>query len=85
MQSDDRQKQQKPDHGQKRNNNSTKKKGNQRLEMTEQVFTVSKADFERLNNWKADKAKQSKGSSKAFKPSTTSSTRSSGICYKFQN
>jgi hypothetical protein len=72
MRSNDRQKHQKSDQGQKRNNNNNnKKKGLKRSEKSDQVFTVSKAEFERLNNSKADKAKQGNGNNKVSKPSTT--------------
>jgi hypothetical protein len=86
MRSDDRQEHPRPDQGQRRNNNNNKKKqGNQRSDKSDQVFTVSKADFENLNSWKADKAKQGKGNNKVSKPSASMSTRSNGICFDFQN
>jgi hypothetical protein len=63
MRTDDRQEHQKSDNNQRNNNENNKKKnkGNQRSERSDQVFTVSKADFERLNNWKANKFKQGDG------------------------
>ena len=54
-------------------------KGNQHLDKTDQVFTVSKANFEKLNSWKANKSKQGKGNHKESKPSAQSSIKSNGI------
>ena len=84
MRTDERQDQSRPDHGQKKNNKN-KKKVNQHSDKTDQVFTVSKADFEKLNNWKANKSKQGKGNQKDSKPSAQASTKSNGICFDFQN
>ena len=52
MRTDDRQENYKSDHSQRKNNgnNSKKIKGNQKSDKSDQVFTVSKADFERLNS-----------------------------------
>ena len=86
MRSDDRQEQNKSENYQRKNhaNNSKKIKGNQKSEKSDQVFTVSKADFERLNSWKATKSKQSNGPKKSVKPAANES-KSAGICYNFQN
>ena len=84
MRTDERQDQSRPDHGQKKNNKN-KKKGSQHSDKTDQVFTVSKADFEKLNNWKANKSKQGKGNQQDSKPSAQSSTKSNGISFDFQN
>ena len=51
---------------------------------SDQVFTVSKADFERLNSWKANKSNQGNGDKKVTK-SPSSPTKALGICYDFQN
>ena len=59
-------------------------KRNQRSEKSDQVFTVSKADFERLNNWKATKSKQGNSSKKSPKHAASES-KAPGICYNFQN
>ena len=57
MRTDDRHEHSKSDNHLRKNNK--KNKGNQKSEKSDQVFTVSKADFERLNSWKASKSKQS--------------------------
>jgi hypothetical protein len=84
MRSDDRQEHHKSDNNPRNNkgNNNKKLKGNQRSEKSDQVFTVSKADFECLNNWKATKSKQGNGPKKAAKPSASES-KAPGICYNF--
>ena len=86
MRSDDRQEYHKFDNNPRNNkgNNNKKMKGNQRSEKSDQVFTVSKADFERLNNWKATKSKQGNSSKKSPKPAASES-KAPGICYNFQN
>ena len=86
MRSYNRQEPQKTDQGQKRNNNNNNKKvkGNQRSEKSDQVFSVSKADFERLNSWKANKTKQGNGSKKADKPQAAP-TKPIGVCFDFRN
>ena len=83
MQNDERQDQSRPDNNQRKNNGNKKKGGNQRSDKSDQVFTVSKADFEKLNSWKANKSKQGKGNNKDSKPSAQASTKSNGICFDF--
>ena len=69
MRSDDRQEHHKFDNNPRNNkgNNNKRLKGNPRSEKSDHVFTVSKADFERLNNWKATKSKQGNSSKKSAK------------------
>ena len=75
MRTDDYQENYKSDHSQRKNNgnNSKKIKGNRKSDKSDQVFTVSKADFERLNSWKATKSKQSNGPKKSVKPAANES------------
>jgi hypothetical protein len=86
MRSDDHQENCKSDHSQRKNNgnNSKEIKGNQKSDKSDQVFTVSKADFERFNSWKATKSKQSNRPKKSVKPAVKE-FKSAGICYNFQN
>jgi hypothetical protein len=72
-------------------NKHHKKRTNGKQEKTEQVFTVTKADFDRLNSWKANKSKQlpnnpkHKPTSIQKKNSSVELTKSRGVCYNFQN
>ena len=85
MRSDHRRMHCKTENHQRKNhgNNNRKIKVNQKSEKSDQVFTVSKADFERLNSWKATKSKGN-GPKKPTKP-PASETKTTGICYNFQN
>ena len=86
LRTDDRQENLKSDHSQRKNNgnNNKKIKGNHKSDKSDQVFTVSKADFERLNSWKATKSKQTNGPKKPAK-STANDSKPAGICYNFQD
>jgi hypothetical protein len=72
-------------------NKNHKKRQNGKQEKTEQVFTVTKADFDRLNTWKANKSKPANNNTKNNtannhkKNTGGEATKSRGICYNFQN
>jgi hypothetical protein len=70
LRTDDRQENLKSDHSQRKNNGNNNKK--------------IKADFQRLNSWKATKSKQTNGPKKPAK-STANDSKPAGICYNFQN